>query len=348
MKYLKLYEEYSKIFESVESDLVDELDDNFIEEYFDEHLANDDFDEIINLWPSIIWNHIDDKRAMRDIIYDEKQFRELEDFDYDIKDYINGKHITDDEYDEIFDKHIKSKVDLEEREDLKRQLKETDDIEEKKDIRKDIRKINKEIKRIKELNLDELLDEMSNEDLRSVIEEVFDSDEFISHNIEKRYKNYSLQEYVEDTYGSVDSITFGGYNNKGDWDWILKYVDEDAVIKENQGNESFDYKRERVQEEIADSEILQTKILEKDPKNSIVLFDLFINNSWVNAHTIGNDYEFQKAYIEAYAEDYYEDDLDEGKSVALKSLNGNFDLDLTIQEEYSDYMHYIYADKYNI
>jgi len=342
MKYLKLFESYGS---GPETELIDQLDDSIVEEYFDEHLKNEDFNDIISLWPSAIWNHIDDERAMEDIIYDEKSYRELDDFEYEIKDYLNGKHIKPEEEKQIYKIRIKSEVDLDELKTLKKLLKETEDIEEKKEFRKEIRKLNKEIKRIKELDLYELLDEMSDDDLKSVIENVFDKDEFIESVVEDRYKDMSLQEYVEEIYGNVDNIEFSSNPNKrGDWDWILKYVDEAAVIKDYNDNELYDYKEERVQEEIYRSIELQKKLLKLKKKNALLLYDLFVNNS--DDDQIKDTYKFQKRYIEAYAKDNNDNSM--AKAEGLKNLYDEFGLNNAIEEEYSEYMHYVYADKFNL
>lgn len=347
MKYIKLFESYGS---GVNSTLIDKLDDDVIEKYFNKHLQNNDFDEIINLWPSIVWNNINDDRAMDSIKSDEINTQSAEDFsDYQYIEYINGKHVEIEDEESIFNKYIESEIDLDELKDLKMELKGETDEDSKKDLRKQIRKLNKKIRDIKKMTLSEVLNSMSNDDLMDIIRDIFDEYDFVETTVNDRYEGYSLQDYVEDIWGSVDSIEFGGaYNAKGDWDWILQYVDEDAVIKENNENETYEYKEERVQEELYRSKELQTKILEVDSENSILLYDLFESES--DDEQISDEFEFQKSYIEAYAKNYVDDgsDLAEGKAEAIKNLYDNFDLSGGIEEEYPDNMFYVHADKYNL
>ena len=351
MKYLKLFESYSKLFESVERDLLDQLGDDFIEEYWDNNLAYTDAEDVVSMFPSMVWDYVDDDRVLDTLKSDEIDNYGVGDFnDSDFKDYINDKYIKEDDYDEIFKLYIENEVDLDEFEDLKNDLKDETDENERKSLKKQIRKIKKEIKIIKEMSLSELLDEMDEENLKDVISDIFDEYDFVETIIEDRFKEYySLKDYVENVWGSTDSIEFGNSNSgrRGDWDWILNYVDDNALLKNYNYNEEFSHKKDTLENYISDTMELQEELLKIDKKNSLDLFDLFGDAK----NNIGDTYEFQKAYIEEYTKDYAdgdEEDLPEGKGLALKKLYDKFGLDRDIEEEYVDYMHYVLADKYNL
>ena len=64
MKYLKLYEKWNQ---KLAEELVNDLSQSTIEEYYDEHYGHD-VEEIVGLYPSIVWDHIDDKRFVQDYI----------------------------------------------------------------------------------------------------------------------------------------------------------------------------------------------------------------------------------------------------------------------------------------
>ena len=262
MKYIKTFESWSS---SPVKELVNQLGYDFVEEYFDEHLAYDDVDEVIEIYPSIIWNHVDDDRAMKDVISDEVNNLGVEEFsEDDIKKYINRKHVDLEDEEKIFSKYIKNEIDLDELEELKINLNKEEE-EEKISIQNEIDDIENKIKEIRELDLSELLDEMDEDTLREIITDIFDEYDFVETIITDRYDRYSLQEYIEEIYGDVDKI-----NVKKDMPWVMNYVDEDAVLKEYNDNESYDYKEERVEDEIYCTPELQEKLLKINPKNSLL------------------------------------------------------------------------------
>jgi hypothetical protein len=345
MKYVKLFESYGS---SPAAQLVDNLEFSDVEEYFNEHLGYDDFEEIISVWPSLVWNNIDDDAAMGSIIEGEiNNLSNIEEWDEeDIRDYLKYKNINEDELEGVYKTHIENEVDLEELSEYKSELKNTEDKEEKKVLRKNIRVITKRIKEIKKMDLDDLLDEMSRDSIYEVMNEIFDVGTFVETAVNNRYAGYDLVDYIEDIWGSTDSITFDSYNNKGDWDWVLKYVDEDAVIKACSDNESYEYKEERVKEELYRALELQEKLLEIDPKNSLLLFELFVGE--YDDDQISDTYNFQKAYIESYAHDDEDEEGEYAIAKAVKNLYDEFGLNDSIKDEYSDHMVYVTSDKFNL
>ena len=352
MKYLKLFESHSKLFES--SELMDQFDDDYIEEYWAKNLAYTDIDDIISIFPQYVWRFVDDNEALDSIKSDEINNLTVDDFwEDDFKKYINGKYIESDDREEIYQKYIDSEIDPDEIADLKVDIKEEEDEIEKKKLKKKLRKLKKRIKEIKEMDLDDLLDEMDEDTLKEVITNILDESDFIENAVEKRFDNYgSLEDYIEEIWGSTDSIEFGtsyrnGSRTSGDWDWILNFVDHDKLIEAYTDEEDFDHKKGTIEGCISDTGALQRKLLEIDSKNALELFDE-INTS---SDSIGDEYDFQKAYIEAYAENYAygeESDIPEGKGKALKNLYDKFGLDREIEDEYVDFMHYVHAEKYNL
>lgn len=352
MKYLKLFESHSKLFES--SNLMDQFDDDYIEEYWAKNLAYTDIDDIISNFPSYVWRFVDDYAALDSIKSDEINNLTVDDFwEGEFKDYIKDRNIEPDDREKIYQKYIDSEIDPDEIADLKVDIKEEEDEIEKKKLEKKLRKLQNRIKEIKKMSLDDILEEMSEGTLKEVVVNIFDEYDFIEKTVEARFNEYnSLEDYIESVWGSVDSITFGAHYNYGkrvggDWDWILRFVDENKLIEAYIDEEDLDYKKDTIEEYISYSATLQRKLLEIDSKNALELFDE-INKS---GDSIGGEYDFQKAYIEEYAENYSdgeESDIAEGKGKALKNLYDKFGVDGDIEDEYSDFMHYVHAEKYNL
>ena len=61
IKSFKIFERYH----NPSKELVDQFDDEFIDEYFDKHCLMD-AEQIIDLWPSSIWQFIDDNKYIED------------------------------------------------------------------------------------------------------------------------------------------------------------------------------------------------------------------------------------------------------------------------------------------
>jgi len=335
-----------KIFESYgsgpESELVEQLSEDFIEKYYDKHFAYTDIDDILHIYPYLIWNHVDDERAMSDIIDDESQSREIEEFyKDDIISYINGKYVDDEDREKIYLHYIEDEVDIYELKSLKEELIETKNKKEKKKISKDIEEITNRIDEIRDLGLDELLVEMSEDMLREIISDYFDVVEFVESILKNRYSGYSLSDYIEELFGSLDQLTFNSRDGRDD-NWILKYVDEDAVIKEWNDSEEYDHKYETIKDQIENTPELQRKLLKKKKSNALLLFDLFDGaNKW----NIGDEYDFQKKYIKAYKKLNTDPDA---IPVALKNLYDNLGLNSTIEDEYADYLYLVNSEQYNL
>ncbi len=120
-------------------------------------------------------------------------------------------------------------------------------------------------------------------------------------------------------------------------------MDDDAVIKEYNDNESYDYKEECVQNELENYPEIQRKLLKKKKDNALLLFDLFDD---AGDYNISTEYEFQKQYIEEYKKNNSEDI--NAVPIALKNLYDKFELNQTIHDEYEEDLFLVDSEKYNL
>jgi len=98
-----------KLFENVENmqiKLINQFDDNFIDKYFDDNFL-EDAEEIISLWPNTIWNFVNDDEYVKDVIRDEISSRTIDDFSEE--DYISylRYNITDNKEEKIIELYNK-------------------------------------------------------------------------------------------------------------------------------------------------------------------------------------------------------------------------------------------------
>jgi len=364
-----------KLFESsTANELIDYIDDNYIEEYFDTNYSID-VNEIIELWPKSILNHIDDESFMKNFISDEINNRSLEDFsDWDLSDYIK-KHLTDVKEAKIIelyksnngmdDDEITSDIDgkisfirnkkleikkivVTSKEGVIKKYKVSKDstilVQENDYITKDTI-----IAKNEELDYNEsMLKDLSDDDLREVIEEDNEADNFIEEITNNNYSGYDAEDIIKEFYGDIEKMSGKELNNV--LDWLRNYIDEDEIVKEYMDEQEIEYKKEFTEERIHDDEILQKYILDNNgnkPEVIILLADLF--ESEPDDNNLSGEYDFQKKYIDAYVEENTDGkDMEELKSVAMKYLYDNFDLNSDISEEYKEYMWLIDADKYNL
>jgi hypothetical protein len=318
-----------KLFERAEStsELIDEFDDNYIEEYFDENFGMS-AKEIVEYWPSTISRLVDEEEFIKDFISDMCEGREISEFDdMDIKDYIINNQTTRKE-EKIIEIYKRKKEDEEDEEDEKLKQDEEDEEELEYD--------------------DDLLDDFDKDELIEVIEDCNEESELIEYLMNSCYGKYTVDDYISEFFGKNATgkdlmKTFGNY------------LDDDKIEKDYLDNTDFDYKKETVEENIHASRDLQEELLEINPENSIALAELFIDNS--GEKNISNEYNFQKAYIESYLMKKIEDEeIDEKNereksttiAEAVKYLYDNFSLNSDIEEEYEEYMWMITSDKYNI
>lgn len=290
-----------KIFEnSLTKKLVNQFDDDFILYYFNKNFSESAKD-IIDLWPSTIWKYVDDDKYIEDLMDSEKQELNINDFnDDDYKKYI------------------------------------IDNISDKKENM--ILKLYNKKKHSNEIEYDDdMLDDLSEKQLRKIIEKENEEIEFVNYSVDNRYKNKDAQEIIKDEWGISDGLEL--------YKILSNYIDDDK-IESDYINDSD--KESRLEEEICSDKLLQTKLLGIKKSNVFLLAKLFIKNS--TEDTICNEYNFQKIYIEKYVKKNKEniEQVGQLRAIAIRFLNDNFELNEDIQEEYKDDMWLIKTDKYNI
>lgn len=351
---------------SYAEELVDYLSDDLIESYYKENLAYSDIDELLQIISiDTIWRHFDDNAFVESWIDGEKESMEKDDFsDYDFKEYLKQVILEDETEQKVIDfykenndtEDIKSEVDgvvssIVKTKDGGRVVKiktESGDID-KYDIENDdyiiiVKKgqsVNDDdvLARIEVDYDDDLLDELDEDQLWEIIEE-HDEDDFKDTTIRNRYDGQSAEDILSEfgylelpdphsyygskqqTYHSVAEMVYDKWG---------QYIDDDGIIDEWNDNEDIDYKKEQVQSYIYDVPDLQIDILSEE--TVLRLAELFEEEPGNN---IGDEYEFQKLYIEEYAKEN-EDDGDRYAD-AILYLAENFNLNDKISQEYPNHL----------
>jgi len=375
MKYIKKFENFvenktwSKIYENASDDLIDELSDDTIEEYYDKHYTNDDVEELVSLWPDLIWRHIDDESFVEDFINDEINNLGIEDVSNkdDLRDFIEDNLTTKkenkiielwkDKQDDNKNNDKVSKIDgtvsIIKDDEYKIIITSNDGIiknykiPEPHEILVDDGQIVSKGTTLSTLAYDDdMLADLDEDELREVIEDSGEADDYVEKIIRKRYEGEDAQSIIENMLGKLEG--------KELYDMVQNYLDDDAIIQDYKDNEDYGYKKEVVADSIYRDIDLQREILENNKNNVLKLAELFAENS--SSNNISDEYEFQKLYIEEYVKDYIdgdEDSYDEKergdlRAKALKYLNDNFELDSDIETEYEKDMWMVSSGKYNL
>lgn len=330
-----------KIFERLKygddkKELIEQLDEDDIDYFYNKNHRMD-ADEIISIWPDSIWDHIDNNSFIEDIIKDEVNSRELTDFDeYDYKNYIK-EHLTEDKKQKILDIYKSNNEEIQE------------DNEDVEDVQKDI-------------EFEEyMIDELSEDELREMIEDSNEESEFMKSLIRNWYYNSDAKSYFEEFYGYK---SFNDIYKKEKYSYIKpddivknainqfrRYINDDDLEKSYIGYADYDTKVDDVSEDILYDKELQKKLLKVNKKNVLTLVELIDDKK-----SIGKEYKFQKAYIEEYLKDTISDDEeiyteDEKKDIiadSLKFLYDRFGLDTKIEKEYENELWLVHSSKYNM
>lgn len=347
-------------------ELIEYLSDDIIEEYYKENLAYSDIGEIIQLIDiDTIWRHFDDNAFIESWIDDEKDSMGKDDFsDYDFKRYLKDESLEDDIQEKIINfykennniEDIKSEADgivssLVKTKNGNRKIKvksESGDIKiydiEDEDyiilVKKGDNIIQDDIlARIDVDYDDDLLDDLDNDQLWEIIEDL-NEDDFKDKAIRKKYEGQSAKDILSE-FGYLelpDPYSYYGrkqktYHSVAEmvYDKWGEYIDDNGIIEEWNDNEDIDYKKEQVQDYIYNEPYLQRNILSEE--TVLRLAELFENNAGNN---IGDEYEFQKLYIEEYAKEN-EDDGDRYAD-AILYLAKNFNLNDQISKEYPNHL----------
>jgi len=307
IKKFKLFLERSSW--DISGELIGYIDDDYIEEYYDKNYDKDIF-EILDLWPKIVFEHIDNDRFVEDFIDEEISSLTFEDFgDWDYKDYIKN-NLTEVKENKIVEIYRNNNFD-------------EDDEEYNNEIEFD----------------EDFIEDFDDDDLRKVIEADDEEEKFVETMVKDRYEGRNAENILSDFYGDLDSLkSIDLYN------MVSQYIDDDDIIKDYKDNEEFEYKKETIQNQIDTEPDLQRLLLKKSKKTVLLLAELFDDS---NRYNISDEYKFQKLFIKQYVKKHKGE---EGylRAKALKYLNDKFDLDYDIKVEHDDDMWLTNADKYNL
>ena len=296
IKSFKIFERYH----NPSKELVDQFDDEFIDEYFDKHCLMD-AEQIIDLWPSSIWQFIDDNKYIEDFIRGEISSLSIDDFsDYDYKNYIIN-NIT-------YEKELKV-IDF----------------------------YNKLKNKNETIYDHDMVEDLTEEQLREIIESENEEEDFVEYNITDRYENMTAKDIIDEMYGS---------RIEGDelYKIFTNYIDDDEIVEHWKGETD---KGSEIQENISGSPELQNKLLDIDKANVILLAKLFTEETYGNNNS--KKYKFQKLFITEYVKEHADDNTDDYlRAEAIKYLHDKFGLNAKIEKEYSDDMWLISSDRYNL
>lgn len=293
------------------SKLTDQFDTEFIEDYHEEHIAYNDAENIISIYPSYMWDNFDDERFIQGYISDEKNSLTINEFsEYDYKVYLGY---------------------------------ETSDEEKVKIIK--LYKKHNEIPKDQEVDYSyDMLDDLTEKELKNIILKCDEEDDFLQYTIEGRYENRDAKSILSDLY-DIEKYASKMY------DMFNPYINDEEIVRQYKNEIEYDTKYDEVKERIDSDRELQDKLLDMQPSNVLLLAKVINNQSYKDKkiENIVNEYDFQKLYITEYVyENKHKDSETFLTAEALKFLYDKFDLHPDIEEEYKDDMWSITAPKFNM
>lgn len=284
--------------------LINKLDENVINELWKEYCSRD-IEEIIELWPKCVFRYIDDQEFVQDWI--DNDINQLTISDYNDKD--------------DFVKYLENNMD--------------DD----KEILL-LKKYNKK-------NPDDtytlyhnfMLEYLSKKQLRKIIEQSNEEEEYVKFIVNDRYDGYDAELLIDEIYGKEFHDMYNVVRN---------YIDEEAIIKEYEDESD---KPEDLANILQCNSDIQEKILEENPDYALDIAQIVVEEDddvRLNYHcdTICDQYDFQIAYIESYHKRNSDDP--NSRADAIKYIYDHFDLDSDIEEKYPDDMWKVEGDTFNI
>ena len=367
IKRFKLFEKWSHEQYDLEEELVKFLDESVVEEYYEEH-SGFDIQEAIYIWPDLVWNNIDDDKYVEEYIQDEINSLSIEDLSCDEDDYRKFleenwsdskeektvKNYKDKQYEDEYEDRISGidgKVSLIlNKETNEYEIKitngnEIDDeeytIPESHNIYVSNGDFVKKDTVISSLKYEEyMFEELDEDELRQMIEDENEADEFVEAEIRRRYEGEDARTIIEDIYGSK-------IEGKELYNMVQYYIDDDAIEKEYKEYEDYETKANFVKDYIYKEIDFQRTILKANKSNVLKLANLFVLAE--SEEHIADEYKFQKLYIREYVKENIDEDTKANlKALALKYLYDNFGIDDDIEKEYSKYTWLVLASKYNI
>lgn len=300
IKTFKIFEDWKD--RDIKNKLAEQFDEDFVDEYWEEHFMRDAKD-IIETWPRTIWKFIDDDKYITDLIDEEKGQMGIRDFgEYDYREYLKNN---------------------------------MDDKKEKK-VRRLFNKKIKDKENKATYYEDDMLDDLNEKQLRKIIEDFDEEEEFVEYTVTNRYEGRSAKDIASE-YTSLD-------NGKELYKMFQYYIEDDEVEKDYLEDMTYNNKIEDIKEEIYRTPELQQKLLDIKKSNALLLGELYKEEK--DEDNIYSTYEFQKLYLKYYFKKHNNDpDL---MAEELKFLNDNFGLDSILADKYSDYMWLVNRDKFNL
>jgi len=331
---------------STSENLIDQIDDDFIEKYYDEHY-DISLSEVIEMSShDDIMDYFNEDKYKKDWIEEFSRDYSFSEFDTDdLKLYIKKK-LDDKKENKIIEIYNRNNYD-------------EDDEDSEKET---------------EYN-SYMLDNLDKDELQEVIEDRGEEDNCAEWIIDGWYSGQNGKDIFDEMcgwaikngkYGEYEYGSFKEISSSKLYKRVSNYID-DTKLKQNwKDGEDFDHKKETVKGDIWDSPILQRYLIKEDPDNAEALTELWSKN---NGKNIGNEYNFQKAYINKYLKDNMdekeENDDEEYKTIddeeedeeykttliedSLGYLHKKFGVNDKIADEYEPYMWKITAQyKYNL
>jgi hypothetical protein len=186
---------------------------------------------------------------------------------------------------------------------------------------------------------EDVLDKMDRKDLINIIQDEDKSQDFMKDYYEQKWDDLHPEEILTEIWGK-HTIRDDTYS------YISKYVNGSDVIDAYFRNIEYESKNDYLKEKISTDFKLQKKLIKMNPNNVIALLDVMDE-----VVSIGTSYKYQKLYLETVKKEWGEGDEEVENDVVaegVKSLNDKFGLDSKIEEEYTDFLYLISAEKYNL
>jgi hypothetical protein len=178
------------------------------------------------------------------------------------------------------------------------------------------------------IKYEDILKKITREELEQIVEFIGDTEDFMILYYENFWADYSAEDIMNQEWGQSYEQMVG---------YLRNFVDDDKIIENYKDRVDFEYKFEYVRDCIGSDIRLQEKLLDINVNTVGALFDIMDDES-----TIGNEYDFQKLYIEQK--------ISKKQDIAeiLKGINDKFGLNKKIKKEYSEYTYLIDAEQYNL
>jgi len=208
-----------------------------------------------------------------------------------------------------------------------------------KSVEKFLKKKRKKYQLEKSDSYEDVVDELDEKDLQRLIVKEKSNDEFVKWYVNRRYSGMDAQDILTELYGEKDL-------KENAYQYVENYVDDSDIEEDYYENESSEYKKDWVKDQISTEQDLQNKLIEIDSKNTILLLTVMSDNT---SKCIGDEYDYQNAFMEEAIKQTKEEDFDElYPAEKLKELNTKFGLADGIKEKYKEYTYYIDVDRYNV